>query len=121
MARAWKVCATPTCPELVPPGQTYCDGCDTEVDRIRGTAAQRGYTSAGHRRFRKQVLARDPICMVCRAAPSTVADHHPLSRRELVAAGMDPNNPDHGRGVCKPCHDTETATHQPGGWNDRSR
>lgn len=118
MARAWKVCATPDCPELVPPGQSRCEDCTSEADKRRGTAAERGYTGSGHRTFRKRVLARDPICMVCRLAPSTVADHHPLSRRELVASNMNPNDPDHGRGLCKPCHDRETAKHQPGGWND---
>lgn len=67
--------------------------------------------------FREGVLARDPICKVCRRAPSTVADHFPLSRRELVAAGLDADDPERGRGLCKPCHDRETARLQPGGWN----
>lgn len=119
MARAWKVCATPSCPELVPAGQSRCDDCTTEADSRRGTATERGYTGRGHRRFRTRVLRRDPICVVCKAAPSAVADHYPKSRRELGAEGLDPNDPDRGRGVCKPCHDSETAVHQPGGWNAR--
>jgi 5-methylcytosine-specific restriction protein A len=48
---------------------------------------------------------------------ATVADHYPLSRKELIDAGLDPNDPQHGRGLCKPCHDRETAQNQPGGWN----
>jgi 5-methylcytosine-specific restriction protein A len=119
MPKAWKVCATPQCPELVPADQSRCDDCTIEADKRRGTASERGYTSAGHKRFRKRVLQRDPICVVCRLKPSTVADHHPLSRRDLVAQGLDPDDPDRGRGVCKRCHDSETAAHQPGGWNQR--
>jgi 5-methylcytosine-specific restriction protein A len=49
-------------------------------------------------------------------AISTVADHWPLSRRELEDQGLDPNDPQHGRGLCKHCHDMETARNQPGGW-----
>jgi len=63
------------------------------------------------------VLDRDPICVLCRLAASTVADHWPTSRRDLEAAGLDPNDPARGRGLCKPCHDRETARNQPGGWN----
>lgn len=86
------------------------------ADRARGTAEQRGYGRA-HRRFRKAVLAKDPICVRCGKAPSTVADHYPLSMRELVARGMNPYDPDCGRGLCASCHGSETATHQPGGWH----
>jgi 5-methylcytosine-specific restriction enzyme A len=80
-----------------------------------GTARQRGYGTA-HQRFREAVLTRDPVCVDCGTALSRVANHYPLSRRQLVAAGLDP---DHGRGVCKPCPDKHTANAQPGGWNVR--
>jgi 5-methylcytosine-specific restriction protein A len=69
------------------------------------------------------VLERDALCVLCAGVGVTrlseVADHYPLSRRELVAADLDPNDPAHGRGLCKPHHDRETAVHQPGGWNAR--
>lgn len=113
-----RVCAVPGCPTLTPGGR--CPAHAKASDRARGTASQRGYTSKGHRRtFREQVLARDPICKVCRKARSTVADHYPVSRRDLIAQGLDPNDPKHGRGLCDTCHNRETAQHQPGGWNDR--
>ena len=48
---------------------------------------------------------------------ATVADHYPDDRRALVAKGLDPNDPDHGRGLCASCHSKETAKFQPGGWN----
>lgn len=118
MARALKACATHGCGELVPHGVSRCPDCDRKADRMRGN---RGYQSAGHRRFRRLVLARDPLCVVCREAVSTVADHYPTSRRDLEAAGLDPNDPARGRGVCHRCHSRATATTpgQQGGWNRR--
>jgi 5-methylcytosine-specific restriction protein A len=110
-----RVCPVPGCPNLTPGGR--CTEHQRQADRARGTASQRGYTSAGHRAFREQVLARDPVCKVCRQQPSTVADHYPTSRRDLLEQGLDPNDPVHGRGLCLPCHSRETAEHQPGGWN----
>lgn len=104
------------CPEVVPVSQGMCDDCQAQADRKRGTSTERGYGRSHRRRFREGVLARDPICKVCRKAHSTIADHYPLSRRELVAAGMDPDDPQYGRGLCKPCHDKHTAQAQPGGW-----
>ncbi len=109
-----KVCSTPRCPTLVTAGR--CPKCEAEAEARRGSASQRGYTSAGHRRFRTAVLRRDPLCVLCQA-PSTVADHHPLSRRELVEQGLNPNDPECGRGLCASCHGKETGRHQPGGWN----
>ena len=104
-----RVCSKPGCPHFKP-----CPNPEHQPDRVRGTSTQRGY-GAGHRRFRAQVLERDPWCKLC-GARATVADHHPLSRRDLVAKGLDPDDPARGRGLCKPCHDRETARHQPGGW-----
>jgi hypothetical protein len=40
-----------------------------------------------------------------------------MSRRELIEAGLDLNDPKHGRGLCKSCHDSSTGERQPGGWN----
>lgn len=112
-----RVCSVPGCPTLTVGGR--CPAHAKAADRARGTASQRGYTSAAHRSFREQVLARDPICKVCRQQPSTVADHYPTSRRDLLDQGLDANDPSRGRGVCKVCHDRATARHQPGGWNER--
>jgi len=110
-----RVCSTPGCPTLYDGDSTRCPQHDRQADRQRGN---RGYQSRGHRnRFRPAVLARDPICVVCHVRQSTIADHYPLSRKELLANGMDADNPAHGRGLCKTCHDRETAHHQPGGWH----
>lgn len=114
---AKRVCSTPGCPTLIDAGAGRCDACKREAEAKRGSAAARGYNADHRHRFRAGVLGKHPICQVCLKARSTVADHWPMSRRELVAAGLDPSDPQHGRGLCKRCHARATATNQPGGWN----
>lgn len=119
--RALTTCSTAGCPELVTSGR--CDGCSRTAERERGTAASRGYGKRHRTRFRPGVLERDICCVLCREnglwVLATVADHWPLSRRELLERGHDPDDPQHGRGLCEPCHARETAVNQPGGWNER--
>jgi 5-methylcytosine-specific restriction protein A len=98
-------------------------GCDQSKpcpvhgkDRQRAKVATRGYGGRHRDRFRKGVLDAQPVCVVCKRAPATEADHWPRSRKELQAQGLDPDDPQYGRGLCKPCHSRETAKHQPGGW-----
>jgi 5-methylcytosine-specific restriction enzyme A len=104
-------------------GRGQCDQCRAAADRARGTAAQRGYDREHETRFRAGVLERDPYCVLCLewgiTTPATVADHYPLSRRQLVKRKLDPNDPQYGRGLCDSCHGRETQRHQPGGWNKR--
>jgi 5-methylcytosine-specific restriction enzyme A len=117
MPRPLTVCSTRDCPTLTAGGR--CPDCKAKADRLRGTAAQRGYGHRHRRRFRPAVLRRDPTCRHpdgC-TEPSTDADHWPRSRRDLVAAGLDPDDPAYGRGLCARHHKQETAEHQPGGWN----
>lgn len=110
MARAGRTCID--CPAIIHTGNR-CPTCE----KRRGTATQRGYNTPGHKAFRTAVLTRDPICTACWTAWSTIADHYPLSRRELIDQGLDPNNPTCGRGLCKRCHDRSTAlTHS--GWGN---
>ena len=101
---------------------TRCDAhrlqLERDYDKRRETQGQRGYNSKGHRQFRRRVLDRDPVCVIC-GDIATDADHHPRSRRDLIAAGENPNDPRFGRGLCHSCHSKQTAVHQPGGWNRR--
>lgn len=86
----------------------------------RPTAAQRGY---GHRwqRTRRRYLRRHPTCILC-GQPAQVPDHHPHSRKQLVAMGVrDPDADQHLRPLCIPCHNRETAVHQPGGWAPKGK
>ncbi|MFE9684170.1 holin [Streptomyces sp. NPDC006285] len=124
--RTLTICTTSGCPEYTNGGR--CTGCRAEAEARRGTSTQRGYGSRHRTTFRAAVLRRDPTCVCpgcssCLAAgsdrcvrESAHADHWPRDRRELVAAGEDPDDPQHGRGLCGPCHSSETARHQPGGW-----
>lgn len=113
----WRVCNKFGCGNLSP--NPRCDSCTAQAEAKRGTAAQRGYLSRGHIRFRRAVLRRDKLCVLCKQSESTDADHFPLDRRTLILRGQNPNDPAHGRGLCSPCHKRETAARQPGGWNAR--
>lgn len=126
MVRALQVCSRTTCPNLSTSGK--CDQCRAADEQQRGTSRQRGYGYRHETRFRAGVLKRDPLCTCTTPGhghggqcliPSKHADHWPLSRTDLVAKGMDPNDPKHGRGLCPRCHSRETSVHQPGGWNAR--
>jgi 5-methylcytosine-specific restriction protein A len=108
------VCSVPGCPEYTDRGR--CEDHRRKAEQRRGSARQRGYGARHEQRFRPGVLARDPVCVLCKAAPSVHADHWPLSRRELVEQGADPDDPKHGRGLCGQCHSKATAVEQPGGW-----
>lgn len=118
-------CGTPTV-------TSPCDTCEarrqSQVDRRRPSASLRGYGSQRHQRFHDAVLQRDPVC-VCPGCPrcggqarclrpSTDADHHPRTRRQLVADGEDPNDPQHGRGLCHRCHSHWTAKRDGGFGNE---
>lgn len=111
-----KVCNGRGCPNLVEQGTRLCPDCARTAERERGSASDRGYGRRHRRTFREGVLARDPICTRCFRRASTEADHYPMSRDDLVRAGLDPNDPRYGRGLCHPCHSAETAAHQPGGF-----
>lgn len=122
MARAMHRCK---CGELT---RGRCPTCQRTTDQKRGSFRQRGYGNTHDTRFKQGVLQRDPTCVCTQTnhghatpcgKPSRHADHHPLDRRELVAQGLDPDDPKHGRGLCHSCHSSETALLQPGGWNQK--
>jgi 5-methylcytosine-specific restriction protein A len=114
--KARKPCNVDGCPDLAVPGRGRCEGHEAQADRARGTSHSRGY-GARHRRFRRRVLKRDPVCVLCEQRVATVADHHPHSLQSLTEQGLDPYDPSRGRGLCAPCHGRETARLQPGGFN----
>lgn len=113
----YRVCSNPGCPTLHP-GTGRCPTCRAAADKQRRPQGN-PYRTAGHHAFREAVLLRDPYCVECKVAWSTIADHYPIERRDLVELGLDPNDPVRGRGLCKPCHDRHTARTSPGGWNKR--
>ena len=137
---AYEACRTPLrrwgsrCTRYAPPPAVHTWSppapCATSAGKPRTSAA---LAAAIHRLARARVLARDPRCVcpgdgpdgcgrhhgLC-GAPSTIADHWPLERVELIEAGLDPNDPARMRGLCKRCHDSKTARTKPSGFNGRS-
>jgi 5-methylcytosine-specific restriction enzyme A len=116
------------------PGRGLCPDCERKVqlrrnkrvDAKRGTASARGYSGEHVTRFRVGVLGKHPFCVCTDSGhghdgapcglPSTHADHWPWGRKELVAMGLDANDPAYGRGLCASCDSRQTALRQPGGW-----
>ena len=112
-----RVCSVHGCGTIYPSDEgSRCVEHRRAADKARRPDGN-PYGTAAHRRFRAAVLRRDPVCVLCGLALATVADHWPLSRKELEERGMDPNDPAYGRGLDKQCHDRSTAQLQPGGWN----
>ena len=123
MPKAKRPCATPGCPALVPRGESRCEDCETskqaDYRARRDPVTNAHYKSKGHARFRRLVLHRDSLCVLQLPGCTwiaTDADHYPLSLKDLLARGLDPNDPSRGRGLCHSCHSKETARLQPGGW-----
>lgn len=121
-------CSTPGCSNPKR-RRGRCADCVAAGEQRRGSARQRGYGAGHEKRFRPGVLRRDPLC-VCTDerhghGPACLiqavhADHHPHGRDELIRLGLNPNDPQYGRGLCHSCHSKVTAEKQPGGWNIRS-
>ena len=100
------LCTYPGCRELG--AHSHRPG----YDKARGSAAKRGYDRY-HRRWRTVILARDPLCVVCKAkgliVSSTDADHIiPLSR------GGARFSIENGQGLCAFHHGMKTATEDGG-------
>lgn len=113
---AYRVCTQARCPNLVD-GGGRCTEHRKTADRERRSGAAK-YGTRHRTRFRPGVLAKnDGICSACNLAPATVADHWPIERVDLIAQGLDPDDPQHGRPLCKRCHDGHTAATRPAGWN----
>lgn len=111
-----KPCTVAGCPNLSTGGK--CEKHLSQFRKIRdserGSSKIRGYTGVEYKANRITVLRRDPICVMCGRNKSKVADHHPKTRRELLAMGV--KNPDHHsymRGLCVSCHSSWTATTTP--------
>lgn len=109
----WQPCPLGIGPRGGPMAACPRDRGRTRHDQTRPSAAARGYDSKWARNSAR-FLKRNPWCALC-GAPAKVADHHPHTRRQLLAAG-DPH-PDawhHLRPLCRPCHSRATALHDGG-------
>ena len=113
-------CSVPLCP--------YYQPCPQHRDP-RPSAYARGYGGKRWKGARRATIRRDPFCTCpgdwpgCAHEPgrcmsmSTVADHDPRERVDLVAEGVkDPDDPKYLRGLCASCHSRKTAHTRPSGW-----
>lgn len=106
---ARRPCRCEGCSRLAEKGKVYCkQHAHMESDRMRGTAAQRGY-DARWRDARLYFLRRNPLCVVClkegRAEAATVVDHI-VPHRGDWRLFWDENN---WQPLCKRHHDEKTA------------
>lgn len=96
----------PGCPELAPPGSSYCPTHQAEQDKAydqaRGSPAARGY-GARWRRLRAWHLGRNPICV----------DPYGLHDTQVPAKHVDhiipkeqggTDHEDNLRSLCTTCH-----------------
>lgn len=111
MKRARLVCGT--CGR--PGAGATCARC-RRARRAAKDATQRAlpwdhvYRTAEWRAARRAVLARDPVCVLCGAAPATVADHIIPLRALWTIAGWtrSPYDIDNLRGICARCNGRRT-------------
>jgi 5-methylcytosine-specific restriction endonuclease McrA len=102
-------CVEPGCGDLAPFGQARCERHATDLQRdLHAGSARRVYASSRWAAVRRAVLARDPTCVACGAAPSSDVDHvRPL--REVLASGGDPFDEANLMALCSSCHSRKTA------------
>lgn len=100
-------CTVGGCHTLVPRGQARCDTHETERERERGSAAERGYGTAW-RKYRLRYLKEHPLCVLCeaegRTTPATVVDHIKAAKGDQ-ALFWDPTN---HRALCETHHNLRT-------------
>lgn len=109
---ARRPCTWPGCRELVSEG-SRCAQHRRQVERERGSAHERGYTSAWTK-ARAAYLSAHPICVVHRAEGALVAASvvdHKVPHRGDKQLFWDSGN---WQALCKPCHDRKTATEDGG-------
>lgn len=110
--RPKKPCNYPGCPNLVTAGEKYCEyhrkQIDSDYNRQRGTAHQRGYT-AEWRKASKQFLKENPICAECerngKITRATLVDHR-IPHKGDMTLFWDRCN---WQPLCASCHGRKTA------------
>ena len=88
-----KPCMHLNCPNLVSKGR-YC--------QVHKRESSGYYSTKEWRQLRAQVLAEEPICVICNKAPSTEVEH------KIPRNQGGPDERWNLRGTCKPCHSAKT-------------
>ena len=106
-----KPCAHPGCPAIVK-GRRFCEAHQRQAwrEQDRQRPSYRSRRPKDWEARRAAVLARDPICTICREAPSDTVDHirdRGKTRGSEVVPGLDDLT--NLRGVCRSCHSRRTA------------
>lgn len=104
-----KPCARPGCVALTT--SRLCPECQRAEERLRGSAASRGY-GRNWTRARLAFLRQNPLCRICQTqgllAPATVVDHI-IPHRGDMRLFWDVSN---WQSLCRPCHGRKTAQRQ---------
>ncbi|MER5312899.1 HNH endonuclease [Streptomyces sp. NPDC002773] len=66
-----------------------------------GTSSRASRLPGNWKTIRARVIARDPLCQICRVRPSVIADH--------IEAMTDDHRLEALQGVCEPCHRLKTS------------
>jgi 5-methylcytosine-specific restriction protein A len=103
-------CVEPGCGDLAPFGQARCPRHAGDLVRdLHAGAHRRIYATSRWAAARREVLARDPVCVACGVEPSRDVDHaEPL--RSVLARGGDPYDATNLVALCVPCHSRKTAS-----------
>lgn len=102
-----------------------CHRCGTPTDELDGLCdecrgvlrpTERPYDDPLWRRRSAAFLRAHPWCALCEelglSVKATVADHWPMSRKELVAAGeSDPDQTKYLRPLCRGHHNARASSH----------
>ena len=100
-------CRFPGCPNLCDHGVYCADHSDYSADRLRGSAAERGYDGKW-RSARERFLRKNPLCVKCREngklTPATVVDHIIPHRGDPILFWNEKN----WQPLCKDCHGVKT-------------
>ena len=123
-----KPCNYPGCGVLVRDGSSRCDkhkrAESRALDLRRGSSSERGY-SYKWQQARKGFLRAHRLCVMCEShgevVAATVVDHITPHKGDKALFWQRSN----WQPLCKPCHDSKTATEDRGAWSprlpDRSR
>lgn len=97
--RAGHPCGTPGCPQIVR-GKPRCPA--HTIERKKDPAQAKYYGSSAWQQLRAVIRRQQPICQVCRRAPSQSVDH--------IDGDWKNNATENLRGACNPCHATKSGS-----------
>jgi 5-methylcytosine-specific restriction protein A len=109
-------CVQPGCPESVRGKESTCPEHAKQRHKQRANRGGSSYGRNWRERVQPRFIYRNPWCVLC-GGQATVADHWPISRRDLVAKGeASPDSFKHLRPLCKACDAKERPKREPGGF-----